>query len=41
MAHLENKFINYNLQVSKVLLVVTIFILLGILEYSTPTEYVY
>ncbi len=41
MAYLKNKLINYNLQVSKALLVLTIFILLGVLEYFTPTEYVF
>ncbi|WP_413171875.1 sensor histidine kinase [Anabaena azotica] len=41
MEYLKNKFINNNLQFSKALLVITIFIVLGVVEYSTPTEYVF
>ncbi|MBD2570956.1 sensor histidine kinase [Anabaena lutea] len=41
MVYLKNKLINNNLQISKILLIVTIFIFLGILEYSTPNDYVF
>lgn len=41
MESLKNKIINNKLQFSKILLVITIFIVLGVVEYSTPTEYVF
>ena len=41
MASLKNKLINNNLRLSKILLIVTIFIFLAVLEYSTPNDYVF
>lgn len=41
MVYLKNKLINNKLEISKILLIVAIFIFLGILEYSTPNDYVF
>ncbi|TAF07881.1 MAG: sensor histidine kinase [Nostocales cyanobacterium] len=41
MISLKNKLISNKLQFSKILLVVTMFIVLVILEYSTPKDYVF
>ena len=41
MTYLKKKLINNNLQLGKILLIVTIFIFLGGLEYSTPNDYVF